>query len=84
MEKHVALQLYEFSDPSTGEPLFVIQSRGVVQALVRSLHVERRLGLSRGEQPWAVDEVSGGPHLAPVFADPYFMALEPHGSARCH
>lgn len=83
MEKHVALQLYEFSDPSTGEPLFVIQSRGVVQALVRSLHVEKRLGLAR-EEPWAVDEVRGGPHLAPVFADPYFRALEPYGTAQRH
>ncbi len=83
METH-ALQLYEFSDPETGEPLFVVQARGVVQALVRSLHVEKRLSLERKE-PWAVDEVpGGGPHIAPVFADPYFKALEPYGTAQRH
>lgn len=86
MEKSTnALQLFEFSDPETHEPVFTIQARGVVQALARAHHVENRLRLEHKATQWTVVPIPGsGPHLVPVFADAYFWELEPEGPARCH
>lgn len=74
------LQLYAFNCPDTHETMFIVQARGVVQAITRSFDAEKRLGLKKTEDKlWVIDEIdNGGPYLAPLFPHEYFILSEPY------